>query len=96
MRHLQPAFRWAGGGLLLVLLGTTTVTAGRIIEYKSGIPWQRPKVIDPGPPAGPPSDAVVLFGGRDLAKWEGGEKWLVRDGVATSQNCSIRTKQEKK
>ncbi len=33
----------------------------------------RPPVVTPapaGPPAAPPSDAIVLFGGRDLAEWE--------------------------
>ncbi len=28
-----------------------------------------PPVIDPGAPGRPPSDAVVLFGGKDLSKW---------------------------
>ena len=44
-----------------------------------------PPVIEPGPTGGPPSDAVVLFDGKDLAKWKsanGGEaKWKVSDGV---------------
>jgi hypothetical protein len=49
-----------------------------------------PKVVDPGPYTGmvpPPSDAIVLFDGRDLSKWksrDGGEaKWKVEDGVMT-------------
>lgn len=47
----------------------------------------QPPVVDPGPgalPVPPPRDAVVLFDGRDLAKWkhaDGSEaKWIVRDG----------------
>jgi 3-keto-disaccharide hydrolase len=47
----------------------------------------RPPVVDPGPerpPAPPPSDAIVLFDGKDLSQWRsqdgGAAKWFVRDG----------------
>lgn len=53
-------------------------------EYLSGIEWARPKVVDPGPPGGIPADAVVLFDGKDLSKWNGAEKWTVKDGVITT------------
>ena len=46
-----------------------------------------PPVIDVGraPPPGPvPSDAVVLFGGKDLSEWRSGDgspaRWKVKDG----------------
>lgn len=48
-----------------------------------------PKVVEPGTytaPVPPPSDAKVLFDGKDLSKWKGnnGEaKWEVHDGVFT-------------
>ena len=61
-------------------------------EYKSGIVWPKPKMVNPGPVGGPPSDAVVLFGGKDLSKWNGGEKWLIKDGVATPKGGGITTK----
>ncbi len=62
-------------------------------EYKSGIVWPEPKVIDPGSPGGVPSDAIVLFDGKDLAQWKGGENWEVKDGTATSRKNDISTKQ---
>lgn len=62
-------------------------------EWKSGKAWPEPKVVDPGPPGGPPSDALVLFDGKDLAHWEGGEKWLIQDGVATVRGGGITSKQ---
>lgn len=55
-----------------------------------------PPVIDPGPP---PSDAVVLFDGRDFSKWrnqDGGEpKWNLGEGcMETTQTGGIFTKEE--
>jgi hypothetical protein len=55
-----------------------------------------PKVIDPGPP---PSDAIVLFDGKDLSQWKndngGDPKWVVRDGyVEVNGTGSIMTKEE--
>ena len=49
-----------------------------------------PKIVDPGPYPGmvnPPSDAIVLFDGKDLSKWKSRDgsdaKWKVEDGVIT-------------
>jgi hypothetical protein len=61
----------------------------------------QPPVVDPGPPGTPapaPSDAVVLFDGRDLSQWEaaggGPAKWKVESGHAevVAKAGSIRTK----
>lgn len=62
-------------------------------EYKSGIKWPEPKVVTPGKTdSDPPSDAIVLFDGKDLSKWKDGEKWDIKDGVATAQKTGITTK----
>ena len=53
-------------------------------EYVSGKTWKEPKIVDPGPPGGPPSDALVLFDGKDLtAEFADAEDWIVAGGVAT-------------
>ncbi len=60
-----------------------------------------PPVVDPGP-AGPPvpapSDAIVLFDGKDLSQWTDGEgepaRWKVENGFmeVVAKTGSIRTK----
>jgi len=70
--------------------------AGRSNEMPiiPGTPWRihdmarpRPLVVTPGATVGaPPSDAIVLFDGKDLSKWvgKGGSepKWTIQDGYA--------------
>ncbi|HEY7699642.1 MAG TPA: DUF1080 domain-containing protein [Vicinamibacteria bacterium] len=41
-----------------------------------------PPVVRPGEGAAPPSDAIVLFGGRDLSEWRE-PLWKVEDGAVT-------------
>ncbi len=59
-------------------------------------PKTEPRVIDPGPP---PSDAIVLFDGKDLSLWKsekdgGPARWEVKEGVATVNGSgSITTRQ---
>ena len=60
---------------------------------------KEPKVINPGSANVAPSDALVLFDGKDLSQWESAEggpaKWKVEDGVATVNGTgSVKTKQE--
>lgn len=60
-----------------------------------------PKVVTPGNPgSAPPSDAVVLFDGHDIARWEASKDhspahWKVHDGILTVDKTSgnIQTKQ---
>jgi hypothetical protein len=55
-----------------------------------------PKIVNPGPP---PADAIVLFDGKDLSKWQGanrGEaKWKLVDGaMEVNGTGSIMTREE--
>jgi hypothetical protein len=59
-----------------------------------------PKVVTPGPASGaPPSDAIMLFAGKNLDEWvsvkdKSPAKWTVADGVMTVNKAggSIETK----
>ena len=64
-----------------------------------------PPVVDPGTPSTqdapgkPPSDAIVLFDGKDLSQWETGKKepakWKVENGYfeVVEKSGAIQTKQ---
>lgn len=56
-----------------------------------------PPKVDPGPerpPAPAPSDALVLFNGRDLSQWTG-STWLLNDGLLIAEGkTSPQTRRE--
>ncbi|MCC7014127.1 MAG: DUF1080 domain-containing protein [Planctomycetes bacterium] len=70
-----------------------------------GQPWKvhdierpAPAVVTPGLGAAPPSDAVVLFDGKDLSQWRSGDqpaKWKVEQGYAEVNGTgTIETREE--
>lgn len=64
-------------------------------EYLSGIQWEVPPVVKPGDECGaPPSDAVVLFNGKDLKNWKNGENWKIQDGVILSGKGAVTSHEE--
>jgi len=75
-----------------VLLSGFLYGSASAAEYLSGIQWSEPPVVDPGPPGGPPSDAVVLFDGTDMAQWNGAEQWTVKDGAVIAGPGNITSK----
>ncbi|MCR9200870.1 MAG: DUF1080 domain-containing protein [Planctomycetaceae bacterium] len=82
--------------LSVALLALTALLAGPAVaqDYKSGIEWQEPPVVTPGPTnSEPPSDAVVLFDGTDMSAFTGG-KWEVKEGAVYSGKGYVTTKQE--
>lgn len=78
----------------LAIAQVATNLAAQGVEYLPGIEWPEPPVVTPGAvTAAPPSDAIVLFDGKDLSAWRGAEKWKVEDGVAIVGSGMIETKQ---
>jgi len=45
-----------------------------------------------GLPVPAPADAIVLFDGKDMSQWQGGEGWQVADGCLVSGNGTCATK----
>jgi hypothetical protein len=77
------------------LVSIASATVGILFVTLAADPPE-PKVIHPGPP---PSDAIVLFDGKDLSKWRaenGGEpRWKIEDGaMVVNGTGSLVTKEE--
>lgn len=78
------------------------VNAQKKIPPQATEVWEpEPRVVVPGTAHSPPSDAIVLFDGKDASAWEskegGGEvKWRLEDGalVAVKGAGYIQTKQK--
>ncbi len=80
--HVRSKMWFASASLACLLLAGLAFAASAADRAKQD---QAPPVIDPGPPGGPPSDAIVLFDGKDLSKFRGEHsaepKWKLADGV---------------
>ncbi len=83
-----------------ILLGALIVSCA---VFQSLPAESEPVVVTPGKdngPVEPPSDAIVLFDGKDLSKWQSTEKgkearWAIKDGaMEVNGTGSIRTREE--
>jgi hypothetical protein len=81
------------------LLGVAVVVAvawvgGRSLgqRYLSGIIWPEPAVVTPGEGGAAPSDAVVLFDGKNFDAWDGAKDWKVDADGAFTVKGALRTK----
>lgn len=78
---------------IVLLLATCAAPRANGDEYLSGIEWKEPAVVTPGENGGPPSDAIVLFDGKNLSAWNGAENWKIVDGAMVCGKGDVRTKQ---
>ncbi|WP_426284616.1 3-keto-disaccharide hydrolase [Luteibacter sp. E-22] len=81
--------------LLFVLAAALPSSTPAQADPKATEQWEPvPEVVTPGRVDGaPPSDAIVLFDGRDLSQWESSRdhsvaRWKVHDGVVTVDKAS--------
>jgi hypothetical protein len=85
------------GRILAVAVGVLAIASWVVAmnrEYLPGIEWQEPPVVTPSENGGPPSDAIVLFDGKNLDAWTPSDTWPVDDGAFTEGKGDIRTRQE--
>jgi hypothetical protein len=88
--HAMKQQKWTIGLVwMLAVMGLTS--SANADEYLNGIEWKEPAVVVPGEAGGPPSDAVVLFDGKDLSSWKGTENWKVENGAMVSGKGDART-----
>jgi hypothetical protein len=80
----------AAAGAVLLLLGPGLVGQQR---YVAPVVWPEPPIITPGDGTAPPSDAIVLFDGKNFDAWKGAEKWKVDDDGGFTVKGNVQTKQ---
>jgi hypothetical protein len=84
---------------IALIIGLNQVYAQKMKPEETEIWEPEPVLVTPGEGTAPPSDAIVLFDGTNLDKWEsekGGEvRWEVSDGIMTvvPGTEGIRTKE---
>lgn len=93
-------------GAAFIITGVLTITSANAQE-KTKLPPEATEFYEPVPPVvspgvsatTPPSDAIVLFNGKDLSSWEGEKEgdatWTVENGILTVKpgTGGIKTKQ---
>lgn len=70
----------------LLIAGAWGMTA----EWKSGINWTEPRLVDTSDPV--PSDAKVLFDGQSMDAWNGVKNWKIENGYA-QVGSTVHTKE---
>jgi hypothetical protein len=61
-------------------------------RFLNGIVWPEPPVVTPGDGTAPPSDAIVLFDGKNFDAWDGAKDWKVDPDGGFTVKGDVRTK----
>jgi hypothetical protein len=78
--------------LLAIGIGICTVATAK--DWRSGIAWTEPKAVTPSTTlGGAPSDAIILFDGKDTSEWEN-QSWKAVDGELIAGKRDNKTKKK--
>ncbi|MBL9172613.1 MAG: DUF1080 domain-containing protein [Verrucomicrobiales bacterium] len=77
---------------------TTVLLAFPAFQFSVSAAETEPPVVTPGVNGAPPSDAIVLFDGKDLSAWKseagGAPGWKIENGYAQVSGGGIMTREE--
>jgi hypothetical protein len=85
--------RFVSRGLLLsvvLVLVVGGLAPGQ--RYLNGVVWPEPPVVTPGEGNAPPSDAIVLFDGKNFDEWDGAKDWKVDADGGFTVKGNLQTK----
>jgi hypothetical protein len=61
-------------------------------RFLNGVVWPEPPVVTPGEGNAAPSDAIVLFDGKNFDAWDGAKDWKVDDDGGFTVKGGLQTK----
>jgi len=93
---MKPFGKWSwrlvlGAAAVVVFLGLIGRGIGQ--RYVSKVIWPEPPVVTPGEKQEAPSDAIVLFDGKNFDAWKGADKWKVDEDGGFTVKGLIETKE---
>ena len=81
-------------GILSVAAAVCLLVQGALGQrYVRPVVWPEPAVVTPGDNNAAPSDAIVLFDGKNFDAWKGADKWTVDEDGGFTVKGAIETKQ---
>ena len=80
--------------LLIAIFALVAVSYVSAQRYISGVIWPEPPVVTAGTNNSAPSDAIVLFDGKNFDAWKGADKWTVDEDGGFTVKGAIQTKQD--
>jgi Domain of Unknown Function (DUF1080) len=83
--------RLMGMAIVFGVMGIVGPTLGQ--RWLHGIIWPEPPVVTPGEDGKAPSDAIVLFDGKNFDAWQGASNWKVDEDGGFTVKGRIKTKQ---
>lgn len=78
---------------VVVLVGLLVVGASALGQrFLNGVVWPEPAVVTPGEGTAAPSDAVVLFDGKNFDEWNGAKDWRPDEDGGFTARGALTTK----